>query len=37
MKGSFIIVFLLVEFIALLNGSALRAQEGRPPDVGYKK
>ena len=29
MKGSFIIVFLLVEFIALLNGFALRAQEGR--------
>ena len=27
MKGSFIIVFLLVEFIALLNGHALRAQE----------
>jgi gliding motility-associated-like protein len=40
MKGSFISVFLLVEFIALVNGSALRAQvgrsqmsarEGRPP------
>ena len=29
MKGSFIIVFLLVEFTALLNGFALRAQEGR--------
>ena len=29
MKGSFIIVFLLVELIALLNGPALRAQEGR--------
>jgi gliding motility-associated-like protein len=29
MKGSFIIVFLLLEFIAALNGSALRAQEGR--------
>ncbi len=29
MKGSFIIVFLLMEFIALLNGPALRAQEGR--------
>ncbi len=29
MKGSFIIVFLLVELIALLNGSALRAQESR--------
>ena len=28
MKGSFIMVFLLVEFIALLNGSALRAQKG---------
>ncbi len=28
MKGSFIIVFLLVEFIAILNGSALRAQKG---------
>ena len=30
MKGSFIIAFLLVEFIALLNGPALRAQSGRP-------
>ena len=30
MKGSFIIAFLLVECIALLNGSALRAQIGRP-------
>ena len=29
MKGSFIMVFLLVEFIALINGSALRAQDGR--------
>ena len=29
MKGSFIVVFLLVEFIALLNGSALQAQQGR--------
>jgi gliding motility-associated-like protein len=29
MKGSFIIVFLLVQFIALLNGFALRAQVGR--------
>ncbi|HET7003115.1 MAG TPA: gliding motility-associated C-terminal domain-containing protein [Puia sp.] len=30
MKGSFIIVFILVEFIALVNGSDLRAQNGRP-------
>jgi gliding motility-associated-like protein len=29
MKGSFIIVFLLVELIAVLNGFALRAQSGR--------
>ena len=29
MKASFIIVFLLVEFTALLESSALRAQEGR--------
>ncbi|HEX3080735.1 MAG TPA: hypothetical protein VHQ04_09745, partial [Puia sp.] len=29
MKGSFIIVFVLVEFIALVNGSALRAQDSR--------
>ena len=28
MKGSFITAFLLVEFTALLNGFALRAQEG---------
>ncbi len=28
MKGSFISVFLLMEFIAAINGSALRAQEG---------
>ncbi|HEY2350534.1 MAG TPA: hypothetical protein VGH64_16055, partial [Puia sp.] len=31
LKGSFIIVFLLVEFIALLNSSPLRAQEARRP------
>ncbi|HTB24341.1 MAG TPA: hypothetical protein VK711_03180, partial [Puia sp.] len=30
MKGSFIIVFLWVEFIAILHGSPLRAQQGRP-------
>jgi len=30
MKGSFIFVFLLVEFIALLYGSTLRAQQTRP-------
>jgi gliding motility-associated-like protein len=29
MKGSFIIVFILVEFIALVNDSDLRAQDGR--------
>ena len=29
MKGSFIIVFILVELIALVNGSALWAQDGR--------
>ena len=29
MKGSFIVAFLLVEFIALLNGYTLRAQQGR--------
>src|SRR5579863_10045321 len=28
MKGSFLIVFLLVEFIAFVNGSALKAQDG---------
>jgi gliding motility-associated-like protein len=28
LKGSFVIVFILVEFIALVNGSALRAQDG---------
>ena len=28
MKGSFLIVFLLVEFITLVNGSALKAQDG---------
>ncbi len=30
MKGSFIIVFLLVELFALLNGFALQAQQGHP-------
>ena len=30
MKGSFIIVFLWVEFIAILHGSSLRAQQPRP-------
>ncbi len=30
MKGSFIIVFLWVEFIAILHGSSLRAQQVRP-------
>ena len=36
MKGSFIIVYLWVEFIAILHGSSLRAQQVRPqiPVVG---
>ncbi len=37
MKGSFIIVFLLVELLALVNNSALRAQDGRPRVSVIKK
>ena len=37
MKGSFIIVFILVEFIALINGSALWAQDGRRQRSAIKK
>jgi gliding motility-associated-like protein len=36
MKGSFITVFLMVEFVALLNGFTLRGQENRSP-VSVKK
>jgi gliding motility-associated-like protein len=39
MKGSFIIVYLWVEFIAILHGSTLRAQQTRPqiPVVSHRQ